>query len=148
MNLQERAQAVGTFHMKVINLAGEIVEEYTEHNLIVSLGKEAMTYMVGGGAGWSDKRVNRISFGTDGTPPATGDTAITAPFTKNHDGATFPDPSSVVFDWSLSTAEANGKAIQEFGLLCIDSTLFARRTRAVINKDNTLRLEGTWKIQF
>lgn len=145
----EHAGPVGTFYLRVIRDAtGEILEEYTERNMIVTTGKEAQALLIGGGDPGYDKRVTKISFGTDGTAPSAGDTAITSPFTKSIGSVTYPDATSVVFEWSLATTEANGKAIQEFGLLCIDNTLFARRTRAVINKDSSLRLEGTWKIQF
>lgn len=147
--MKENAAPVGTFHLKVIeDKTGKVLEEYTERNLIVTNGKQALSKLIGGGDPGYDKRVTQISFGTDGTAPEAGDTGITAPFTKNIGSVTYPDNTSVVFNWSLATSEANGKAIQEFGLLCIDNTLFARRTRAVINKTSDLRLEGTWKIQF
>ncbi len=138
----------GTFELRVYNAAGELLEQYVHENLIVSAGKSALALLIGGGDPGYDKRVTKISFGTDGTAPSAGDTGITSPFTKAIGSVTYPDSTSVVFNWSLATTEANGKAIQEFGLLCIDNTLFARRTRAVINKTSDLRLEGTWKIQF
>ena len=145
--MKEIATPKGIFNLKVFNAAGKLLEEYTHDNLIVTLGKTAQAKLVGGGSGWENKKVTEMKFGTDGTDPSSGDTTITAPFTKTVT-ATFPDSTSVVFEWSLATSEANGKAIQEFGLICADGTLFARRTRAVINKTSDLRLEGTWKIQF
>jgi hypothetical protein len=45
--------------------------------------------------------------------------------------------------------EANGKAIMEFGLICTDGTLFARKNRAkAIEKDSDISLEGKWRIIF
>lgn len=146
--MKEKLSPKGTFHLKIYDKENNLIEEYTEQNLIVTNGKQALAKLIGGDDPGYDKRVTKISFGTDGTPPAAGDTAITSPFTKSIGSATFPDSTSVVFNWSLGYTEANGKAIQEFGLLCIDNTLFARRTRAVINKTSDLRLDGTWKIQF
>lgn len=148
MKLQEQFQAKGTFNLRVYDKNDNLIEEYTEQNLIVSAGKQALSKLIGGGDPGYDKKVTKISFGTDGTAPSSGDTAITSPYTKAIGSVTYPDATSVQFEWSLATTEANGKAIQEFGLLCIDNTLFARRTRAVINKTSDLRLDGTWKIQF
>lgn len=145
--MKETTQPRGIFHLKAFNAAGDLVDEYTAENLIVTNGKAAQAALVGGASGFANKRVTQIQFGTDGTEPSAGDTSITNPFTKTVT-ATYPDSTSVVFEWTLATTEANGKAIQEFGLLCVDNSLFARRTRAVINKTSDLRLEGTWKIQF
>ena len=57
---------------------------------------------------------------------------------------------SVVFAFSLGTADANGLAIGEFGLLSAAGVLYARKVRAyqIINKDASMSLSGTWTIQF
>lgn len=145
--MKEHSGPTGIFSVKVIHDAtGELLEEYTAENLIVGGGKAAQAALVAGAP--IGKKVITIGFGTDGTPPANSDTTLTASYTKAIGSATFPDATSVLFSWTLGTSEANGMAIQEFGLLTYDSTLFARRTRAVINKTSDLRLEGTWKIQF
>lgn len=136
----------GSLSMKVFNASGQLVEVFEEDNLIVAAGKQCLTLLLS--AANSNKKVTKIAFGTDGADASSTDTAITSPYTKNLDGYTTPDSTSVVFQWSLGLTEANGKAIQEFGLVALDGTLFARRVRSVINKTSDLRLEGTWKIQF
>ena len=146
MNIQENTSPKGTLSIKVFDKSGSLVETYEETNLIVGTGKQALATLLA--AATNGKKVTKIGFGTDGTEPSSGNTSLTSPFVKDIDSYTNPDTSSVVFNWSLVTTEANGKAIQEFGLICFDNSLFARRTRAVINKTSDLRLEGTWKIQF
>jgi len=148
MKSTDTLQPRGTFHFKMFDKSDNLVEEYTCENLIVAAGKAALSALIGGGDPGYDKKVTKIAFGTDGTAPASGDTSITSPFVKAIGSASYPDSTSVVFNWTLGYTEANGKDIQEFGLLCIDNTLFARRTRAMISKTSDFRLEGTWKIQF
>ncbi len=54
----------------------------------------------------------------------------------------------MTFAFTLNTGEANGKTIQEFGLLCSDGTLFARKTRGGIVKADDISIAGTWTIKF
>lgn len=136
----------GIFHLEIRNAKGELIEEYTDDNLIVTNGKNCLAILLG--AANANKRVTKIGFGTDGTDPLPGDTGLTSSYVKAIDSYSTADTTSVVFTWSLGTAEANGKAIQEFGLISVDNTLFARKTRAVINKTSDLSLAGTWRIQF
>jgi hypothetical protein len=95
------------------------------------------------------KSIARIAFGTSGDVPTPEDTEITGPFVKPLSGVSFPETGGVEFQWDLLSTEANGKAILEFGLLCADGTLYARRNRATpINKDSDIALEGQWIINF
>jgi hypothetical protein len=135
----------GEVHIKAYR-GDELVEEFHQRNLIVTAGKTSMRNLLAGSG--TNKYVSKISFGTSGTAPAVGDTAITDAFTKAIDSVTYPDASTIRFNWSLATSEANGKDIQEFGLLSNDNTLFARLTRATISKTSDLRLEGTWTISL
>ena len=136
----------GTFALKVFNAKGELLEEYQDENLIVSGGKNCLAILLS--AANANKRVTKIGFGTDATSPSSGDVGLTSSYVKAIDSYSTTDVTSVVFSWTLGTSEANGKAIQEFGLIAVDNTLFARKTRSVINKTSDLRLEGTWRIQF
>jgi hypothetical protein len=152
--IREKAAMRGVFRMRMYR-RGSLIEEYEDRNMIVDGTRIAMTrLLVGtltginpdGGAG---KKINRIAFGTNGAMPVPGDTAITAPFTKSFDRISYPASNQVEFGWSLATTEANGKAISEFGLLCVDGTLFARKNRGTpINKDSDIAIEGQWVIIF
>jgi hypothetical protein len=136
----------GIFQMRAIRgHDGAILETYTDKNLVVNLGREAVAKLLGGAA---TQVLGKIAVGTNGTLPAVADTSITGAFVKSLNGKTYPNPGTVQCSWSLETSEANGMNIHEFGLLLADNTLFARKTRAPIAKDNTFRLEGVWTIIF
>ncbi|MCP9760049.1 hypothetical protein EGI20_12100 [Aquitalea sp. S1-19] len=135
----------GDFELRVYR-AGELVEAFVERNLVVDKARDSHARLIGGdGAG---KQVNRIAFGTNGAGPYPADTAISAAYTKALSGHSYPAGNQVRFDWALSTAEANGKQIREFGLICADGTLYARKTRAAIEKTDDMSLEGSWTITF
>ncbi|MDR1903755.1 MAG: hypothetical protein LBQ88_15920 [Treponema sp.] len=125
------------------------VEDVEEHNLIVTVGRTQMARLLAGEL--TGRNITKISFGTNGTTPALADTMITNPYTKNINGFSYPAAGQVQFNWNLTTAEANGKAILEFGLICADTTLFSRRIRESgkpINKESDISLEGQWTIIF
>jgi hypothetical protein len=143
---KEPAPVRGDFHIRVY-WRGKLIEEYEEHNLIVNSARLAMTKLVAGAG--TGKNINRIAFGTNGNIPVAGDTAITSPYTKNISSISYPANNKVEFAWSLGTDEANGKAISEFGLLCADGSLFARKSRTKpLNKDSDIAIDGQWIIIF
>ncbi len=144
--MQETSKPRGIFALKVIDDCGNVLENYEDDNLIVNGGRAAIANLIG--AATSTKDVTQIAFGTNGALPLLTDTAITGAVTKAVNGVTYPSTGRVQFAWSLELAEGNGTTIREYGLLCQDNTLFARKTRAEITKNNTIRLEGTWTIIF
>jgi hypothetical protein len=136
----------GHFSIRVYR-RGRLIEAYEDHNLIVNGAKAAMTHLIAGAG--TGKNINRIALGTNGASLNTNNTTITSPFIKTISGILYPQTNQVEFDWALSTTEANGKAISEFGLLCADGTLFARKTRVKpLNKENDIAIEGQWIIIF
>lgn len=124
-----------------------LVEEFIEDNQIVDGSKLVHARLLGGDV--ANRSVTQISFGTSGAATAAGNTAITNPFTKPIDSVTYPAANQVSFNFTLGTAEANGKAILEFGLLTAGNALYARRIRATaLNKESDLTLSGSWIITF
>jgi hypothetical protein len=117
-------------------------------NLIVNGSKGIHAALLGGNV--SNQSVTKIAYGTNGTAAAGADTAITGAFVKAIDAVTYPTSTSVQFAFSLGSAEDNGMAIQEFGLLTQGNTLYARkvRTSGALNKDADLSFSGTWTINF
>lgn len=128
---------------------GVAIEEVEEQNLIVTAGRTQLAHLLAGD--FTGKQIAKIAFGTNGTAPALSDTKITNPFTKDINGFSYPAAGQVQFNWSLATTEANGMSILEFGLICVDTTLFSRRIRESgkpINKESDISLEGQWTIIF
>jgi hypothetical protein len=136
----------GIFELKVIK-NGKVIEYIREENLIVDGARVQMAHLIGGDG--ANRQITKIAFGTNGTAPTVNDTAITDAYEKAFSGHTYPEAGQVQFAWNLATSEDNGQAILEFGLLCADGTLFARRTRTnPIYKESDIALQGSWKIIF
>lgn len=142
----ETIKVRGEFTLVIRDKAGKLVERFSEKNLIVNLAKTTLATLLG--AGGSTKNINTIAFGTSATAPDIADTTITGAVTKLVSSVTYPEFNSVLFNWVLGLTEGNGVAIAEFGLLSVDGTLFARKTRSVINKTADLSFAGSWKIIF
>ena len=137
----------GLFYLEVICAkTGEILEKYTDNNLVVNGGRNAVVSLLG--AGGTAKQLTKLSVGTNGTAPVGTDSAITGAFTKSLGTVSYPTISSVRFDFQLGAADANGIGIREFGIVCTDNTLFARKTRELINKNADIILNGSWTISF
>lgn len=126
---------------------GEIIEEMDEDNLIVDVAKTVHSRLLGGST--TGKTVTTIGFGTNGTAPVAGNTALTSSYTKALDSVSYPATNQVQFNFSLGSTEANGKDILEFGLLTGDGSLYARRIRSgVLSKQSDISLTGSWVITF
>jgi hypothetical protein len=147
--IDDHSQQVKGILRYTIYKNGIPIEEVEEQNLIVTVGRTQMAHLLAGDL--TGKQLTKIAFGTSGVAPALPDTQITSPFTKNLLGYSYPAAGQVKFNWNLTTAEANGKAILEFGLICADTTLFSRRIRESgkpIYKESDISLEGDWTIIF
>lgn len=135
----------GEFTMKVLDVYGNVLEEYEELNTIVVVGRGQLARLLGGDV--TNRSVTQIGFGTNGTPSDVGDTDLSGPpFIKNLGAVTYPDTTSVMYAWTLATSQGNGLVIQEFGLLTAGGILFSRKQRDPITKNSSISLSGTWKI--
>ena len=128
---------------------GSLIETIKEENLIVDGAREQLARLIAGK--FSGRNITKIALGVSGVAPTVNDDTIINAFEKNIDGYSFPDIGQVQFEWSLTTGEANGKAILEFGLITEDGTLFSRRIREngkPINKESDISIIGQWIIIF
>lgn len=129
-----------------VRRAGALVESWRDDNMIMLDARVALAQLIAGdGAG---KIITKIGVGTSGAGPTPADTTLTSSFIKTLQGHTYPAAGRVQFNWKLETTEANGKVIREFGLIAADNTLFARKTRAPIEKADDISLDGAWTIIF
>jgi hypothetical protein len=142
----EHGEMRGILEVRVFK-DGKLVDRFEERNLIVNAARVQMAHLIAGDVG--ERSIKFISFGTSGGTPQPSDTTITNAYTKEVSGFEYPAMGQCQVNWELSTSEANGKAIMEFGLLTEDETLFCRRVRTTpINKEADISLEGTWTIIF
>jgi hypothetical protein len=118
---------------------------WNAYNLVVNGGRQAISRLLGNQP--TGKNIDRFAVGSNGSGAVLTDVAITDQFAKAVSGISFPG-NGVQFAFSLELSEANGLTIREFALLCADNTVFSRIVRAPIIKDNTVRIEGTWTINF
>lgn len=148
IEVQERHNPMrGEFSLVGKDKEGNVLFNYSDNNLIVNNAKVALASLVSN-AGAESKIITQIGFGVSGTTPSPNDVTLTSSYKKNIIVYSYPEPGKVKFTWRLDYGEANGKAISEFGLLCADGSLFARKVRGAITKDSDLALEGEWTIIF
>ena len=137
---------LGFFRLRVLR-AGRRIEDMAEPNLVVTGAATILALLLGGSV--AGNSVTQIGFGTNLTAAAAGNTALTGAYDKAVDSVSWPVAGSVQFNFSLASAEANGMAIGEFGLLTPGGTLIARKVRsAALNKDTDISLSGSWTITF
>ena len=129
MRFEDTTPLRGEFVLS-IRRNGVEVESYADRNMIMSSARDALARLLGGDG--SGKMITHIGVGTDGNGPEPGDTALTSAYKKRLSGHSYPSTGRVAFSFTIGKAEANGKKIREFGLLCSDGTLFSRKTRGVV----------------
>jgi hypothetical protein len=144
IELRETMPMWGCFKMRIYR-RGKLLEVYRDHNLIVNGARAAAARLISGeGAG---KQIAKIAFGINGNIATPDDTEITSAFIKNISAVSYPTLGQAEFQWRLLASEANGIKIIEFGLLCEDGTLWARKIRSeAIPKEPDISLEGEWLI--
>lgn len=145
MNFRDEARLHGIFEIRVIK-AGRELEHYRDDNMIMSSARDALARLIGGAG--SGKTVTKIGVGINGNGPTPNDKGLTGAYSKPVSGCTYPATGEACFAFTIGAGEANGKSIREFGLLCSDGTLFARKTRGVIEKADDIEITGTWTIKF
>lgn len=145
MNFRDDARLRGVFEIRVIK-AGRELEHYRDENMIMSSARDALARLISGAG--SGKTVTKIGVGTNGNGPTPDDKGLTGAYSKPVSGCTYPATGEACFAFTIGAGEANGKSIREFGLLCSDGTLFARKTRGVIEKADDIEITGTWTIKF
>ena len=154
----ENVKVSGRLHFEVfkrINGVKQLIEVFDDKNLIVNMARVQMAHLIAGE--FDQRNITKIGFGEGQVPPELLDTTLdTGAYIKNVDGYTFPEMGHTRFNWSLDESEANGMAITEFGLFCLDGVLFARRIRQneatlevkPLNKESDISFQGYWEIQF
>jgi hypothetical protein len=146
MILKDNACMRGKLEMSIFR-NGKLIGGFCEQNLIVNGARTRMSRLLAGD--FTGGEIAGVAFGTNGAEPSNEDQTITDEFKKEITGYSFPNAASVQFDWELEANEYNGKAVMEFGLLCADGVLFARRVREnPIYKEDDISIEGHWTISF
>ena len=135
-----------TGHFKVTEReTGKIV--INKENLVVDTSGLILSRLLG--AATSTRQITYLEVGTGTTPPSTTDTTLgTSVFAKLKTTETYPDTKSVKFTFTLTTSEANGYLLTEFGLFDNATTMFSRVVTSGYAKDATTTLDIEWTITF
>ncbi len=147
--MKSKALPRGIVHIKVYE-NGVLIDEQRDYNLVVVGGRTALSNLVIGNIGTTPNQnfVTGFGIGTSGAVATDSDTALVSPFTKTVDSTSTPSTGVAQFNFSVAVGEANGTAIQEFGLFTENGDLFARKVVSTINKTAAIRIEATWQIIF
>ena len=125
---------------------GRLVVNLCERNLWVTAGSNNSASLYGGRGGGP---ITQIGFGSNATPPASTDTALTDAYLQAIGAPSYPAAGEVTFPFTLASGNANGLQISEFGLLTAAGVLCARKSRSTpIIKSAAITLAGSWSIQF
>lgn len=134
----------GRFFLRVVDRNRNIIQEYSDLNLIVTQSKLILSTLLGG----DGLPVSQIGLGTGTAAADIGDTALTTPEYYPFVSVDYPETSVVRFNWYVAYDELVGMEISEFGLLTADDQLFSRRVYAPIPKSADMAFEGSWSIRF
>ena len=143
MQIQDGLTLKGELEVAVMR-DGLVVDWFRDSNLIVEGARDMLAQLIAGDG--NGNAVTEIGFGTNGDAASPDDTSLTGSYWRPLSGHTYPALGKVRFEFALSTTEANGVAIREFGLRTSDGSLFSRKARGTIEKNDDISLEGTWTI--
>jgi len=147
MDITDAVKMTGTLEIGVIRKSdGLLIDHWRDENLIVDGAREMLARLIAGDG--TGDTITQIGFGTSSDPASPNDTGLTSAHWRPLSGHSYPSAGKVRFDFVLSTTEANGLTIREFGLRTASGELFSRKVRGGIEKNSDISLEGTWTITF
>lgn len=151
-NLNEQMKLNGSVNIKLIGPDGQVKQEHTDHNLVVTVGKSYLTTWLTA-ATQSTAFMSFVGLGTNSSGPTSGDTALGAEFSGGgYSRATgVLTQASNVWTNTSTFAPGNGTgAITEAGLFSASTvgTMFARQVFSVYNKAAGDTLIVAWNVTF
>ncbi len=146
MNFLETAAIMRGILVIEVRRKGVLVDVFTDDNLIVNGAKIQLAHLIGGDG--ANRHITHFGAGIGLSPASPDNVTLQRAVWKPISSVSYPNAGTAQFNWNLTTADANGLALTEFGLRCADGTLFSRKQRAAINKASDIALSGTWTILF
>jgi hypothetical protein len=136
---------------------GWITREALGKNLFLDQGRQLLAYAFAFRSPTENYVCRRFGVGTGLTAAKVSDVALEAPITLASTGLVTAPIDSIDFlsaflirvSFTLALGDANGYVISEMGLYSGNSTLMARKIRAVaVNKTSDFSPTLTWRIRF
>lgn len=148
--MEESIKLTGQVRVMLFDKDGKLKQEHTDHNLIVTTGKSALTaWLIA--ASQSTPFMPYIAVGTNATAPVVGNTALGAEITGVGNSRALGALISSLNTWTNQATFAPGNCtatITEAGLFSASSagTMFARQTFTPYIKTITDTLIIIWTI--
>ena len=134
----------GVVHLEIYK-NGKLISKETDHNLIVTAGREKLARLIGGGY---NGRITHVGVGSGSAAAIDTDTGLTDTVLIPVQSVDYAS-TKVRFDFAIGNGDANGLLLREFGLFFADGAMFSRRVRkSVIGKENDISISGYWEIYF
>lgn len=128
---------------------GDVVHRERVKNLFVTTGRNKLRDALAGSlASATDAQATHFAVGTGSTAVTAADTALGSETTRNSMTKTTTTAGQVVFNYFLSTSQANGSTLTEAGLFNAASsgTMLARVVHTGIAKTSSIAITYTWTI--
>lgn len=152
MEQHERVIARGDLEIFVRDEDEALVEHYAMRNTITYEGVSGIMRLLLG-INPTQWEINRLSAGTNGTPPTRADTALGASVISktlsgpNRVGAY--DTGTIVYTAQIGPSEALGNILREAGLFYANNTMFSRMTHPEIDRTSAgLGVLYIWRVSF
>lgn len=134
----------GVVHLEIYK-NGKLISEETDHNLIVTTGREKLARLLGGNY---NGRITNVGVGSGSAAAIDTDTGLTDMVLVPVQSTSYAG-TKARFDFIIGNGDANGLNIRELGLFFADGTMFSRRVRkSVIGKESDISITGYWEIYF
>lgn len=148
----ESIKLSGSVSIKLIGPDGQVKQEHTNNNLVVTVGKNYLAAWLAA-ASQAGEFMSYIALGTGTSGPTSGDTTLGTEFSGGGYSRVLGTLSSSANVWTNTATFAPGNgtgAVTEAGLFTISAvgTMFARQVFSVYNKAAGDTLIVVWNVTF
>lgn len=142
--INENIKVTGDVSIKVFDEAGNVKDERTIKNLVVSVGK---TFIASRMVGTAANVMSHMAVGSTSTAPAAGDTGLGGELGRVALGSSSSSGAVATYTASFPAGVGTG-AVVEAGIFNASSagTMLCRTTFAVVNKGANDGMSITWTI--
>lgn len=143
----DKMNALGRVHIQVFDAEGNLKEEQTVKNLVVTTGLNHIADRLG--ASSPATRMSHMEVGTGTTAPAAGDTALETAIASSRVSLTTQTVSTNTVEYVGDFPAGTGTgAVTEAGVFNASSsgTMLCRTTFSVVNKGAADTLKITWTL--
>jgi hypothetical protein len=152
--MEDIIRLTGSVNVRLIGPDGQVKQEHTDHNLVVTVGKTYLTaFLTPGNHNTGTEFAQFVGLGTNSSGPTSGDTALGAELSGGGYSRATGTLTNLSNAWTNTATfnPGNGTgAITEAGLFSASTsgTLFARQVFSVYNKAAGDTMVIVWSVTF